>query len=268
MKEDIRTYPRGFFAKLMSMISLYVGRLPLNLQAYPMLFYESGYGREAKIVLTSHFPQQTTRFVNIDIILKVTRWQPSRTYTLSFSYYRPDGSLQHTTSQKLHMASHEFAVRPSMGWGWHEPGYWSPGKYKAEICIDGEIIATDHFTIDPPPPPKAPDEVLQNPRIRLYASGGETIHFPQQTTREVICELTVRNWLYQQQSWNYLVTVQCFPFEGRPLWEIKRNWLIQSHEQEPKMSWSIQVSGWSQGMYCVDILIEGKQFAWGVFAIE
>jgi hypothetical protein len=120
------------------------------------------------------------------------------------------------------------------------------------------------------PPPKPPEEVLLHPRVQFSASGRETIRFPHQTTREVICKLTVRNLQYGQQYRSYSMTVQCSTVEGRLLWESKSKpaWWVSSQEQEPSISWSIQTSGWNQGIYRVEILIEGKEFAWGAFTIE
>ena len=92
--------------------------------------------------------------------------------------------------------------------------------YQAEVLIDGARVATGHFTIappPPPPPPPTPAELLHQPQVRFYASvgGAESIRFPYQTTREVICTLTVRNTLYRQRDWGYHVIVQCYPAEGR-----------------------------------------------------
>jgi hypothetical protein len=85
----------------------------------------------------------------------------------------------------------------------------------------------------------------------------------------VICELTVRNSLYRQQDRTYPVTVQCYTAEERLLWEDQREWVITSQEQEPSISWGCRPSGqWSPGVYRVEILISGKDFAWGAFAIE
>jgi hypothetical protein len=64
------------------------------------------------------------------------------------------------------------------------------------------------------------------------------------------------------------MTVQCSTVEERLLWESKPTWEISSQEQEPSISWSIQTSGWRQGIYSVVILIDGKEFAWGAFTIE
>ena len=64
------------------------------------------------------------------------------------------------------------------------------------------------------------------------------------------------------------MTAQCFTVEGGLVWEETDTWRITSRERETSLSWDIPTSGWAQGIYRVEILIDGKEFAWGVFAIE
>ena len=282
--EDIRThYPGGFFAQLKYKFSFYVGRAPLNLQVEKMRFYERGDDPlpERLRKYTTRFPQQTTRYIICEVYLSVVRYQPSRMYTLSYSIYRPDGSLLHKTFHKLQISDLVYCVWRTFGYGWPEPGtwLWRAGEYQAEVLLNGVEVARERFSIEPPPPPpppKPPTEVLQQRQVRFYASWIEasptgarldSIRFPQQTTREVICELTVRNLLYQKEYHSYTVTVQWCTGEGRLLWEEKRSWTITSQEQEPSISWGCQTSGWNQGIYRVEILIDGQEFAWGAFTI-
>jgi hypothetical protein len=142
-------------------------------------------------------------------------------------------------------------------------------------------VAKSTFTIEPPPPPPPPPppaEVLQQPSVKFYAckiaqgfqiwSRPDSIRFPKQTTSSVICELTVRNLLYGQQDRTYRVTAQCYTAEGRLLWEDRLDWLITSQKQERSTSWRLEAGQWTAGIYRLDILIDGKDFAWGAFSIE
>jgi hypothetical protein len=62
---------------------------------------------------------------------------------------------------------------------------------------------------------------------------------------------------------------QCYTVDEKLMWEDRLDWLIKAQEQEPLISWELQVSGgWGTGIYRVDILIDGLDFAWGAFAIE
>jgi hypothetical protein len=208
------------------------------------------------------------------------KWELNRgrKYTLSYHLYRPDGTLlYHKTEQKLKISLHDCDISGfewrTYGYGWREPGHWPTGVYQADVLIDGARAATGHFTIappPPPPPPPPPSELLQQPWVRFYASRGEadSVRFPQQITYEVICTLTVRNTLYGKQDRYYAVTTRCYAIEGRLMFEDKSTWRITSREQEPSISISRNPSGWAQGIYRVEILIDGKDFAWGAFAIE
>lgn len=277
---DSRTSPQGFFSHLKSLFN--GGNQPLNVEIHALRFFEACYDhfkeRDKRLCYdipsyTTPFPQETTRCIWCHIEGKVGEWQHSRMYTLSYNIYNPDGALlSHQTKDKLTIPLEytnisSFTWR-TFGYGWREPGYWPTGTYQAEVLIDGVRATTGHFTIAPPPPPKPAGEVLQQPTVRFYASGRETTRFPKQTTREVSCKLSVSNLEYGQKYRYYTVRVQWFTSEGRLLWEEQRNWTITSQEQEPSISWSIQTSGWSQGIYHVEIFIDGKEFAWGVFVIE
>jgi hypothetical protein len=280
--EVSRSSPRGFFSSLKS---LFVDRAPLYVPDVELHFFEGRHDLlqippQDRPTWTSHnktpFPQQTTRFIWCAITVCYVNFQYSRPYTLSYTIYRPDGTvLSHRTVDKLALPLEGCGISSftwrKFGYGWQYPGYWPTGVYQAEVLIDGVRSGTGSFTIappPPPPPPKPPEEVLQLPRVQFYASGRETIRFPQQSTREVICKLTVRNLLYQQEYRHYTVSVQWCTNEGRLLWEEKRNWTISSQEQEPSISWGCQTSGWGQGIYRVEIFIDGKEFAWGAFTFE
>ena len=212
----------GVFFMLKSLFSR-IRKPPLFVKIESMSIYASGPERRERYY--GPFPQRTTRYIwcDTDIFVNVMRWQPFRTHTLSYRFCRPDGSVLYESIRNLDISFDTAAIFPrsSFGYGWREPGHWPSGKYQAQVLLDGVTVATRHFTIEPPPLPKLPDEPLQHPRVLFYASGRETIRFPQQTTREVLCELTVRNLLYGQQGRNYPVTVQCSTVEGRLLWESK-----------------------------------------------
>ena len=46
------------------------------------------------------------------------------------------------------------------------------------------------------------------------------------------------------------------------------DWLITSQKQESSLSWGLAAGEWTVGLYRLDILIDGEDFAWGAFAIE
>ena len=283
--------PKGFLSSLRSMFN---SEPPLYVDNVELRFFEACFdhfkdydrngqcqGSRNYYYTTSPFFQHTTRCIWCQIDLQWVKWPLpwERDYTLSYKLYQPDGTLlHHRIADNLKIPSDacdisKFTWR-TFGYGWDKPGNFRTGQYQAEVSIDGVRVATGHFTIVPPPPPRPPDQLLQHPRVQFYASGRETIRFPRQTT-EVFGKLTARNqpplpedrWYWPEER-GYSVTVQCYTVEGRQLWETKSTWWVSWQEQEPSISWSCQTAGWSQGIYHVEISLDGKEFAWGAFTIE
>jgi hypothetical protein len=222
--------------------------------------------REARRYQT-RFPHTTTGRIACELLVRVVKWQPARIYETSCFFTSPDGGVQ---KRSYNWPVYNGRAFSELGYWW-EKDRWMPGKYDVWFLMDGVEVARSGYVIESPPPPKpppAPTEVLQLPSVQFYTSGRENIRFPQQTTREVSCVLTVHNLLYQQEYRHYSVTVQWCTVEGRVLSEEKRTWTITSQEQETSITWNIQTSGWRQGIYRVEILIDGDNFAWGAFTIE
>ena len=246
----------------------------LNVWVEFLAFYEAGpdgVPRESRLYGPS-FPQQYTRYIMFDMHVIIERWEPTRLYELVVRYYRADGRLLQERRRDFVWPSKFRGYWLTHGCGWASPGQWELGEYEVQFLLDGVEIAKSGFTIKlapPPPPSPPPPETLDQPRVRFYASRREpdSVRFPYQTTREVLCELTVHKTPYQQQDRSYSVTVQCYTVEGMLQWGDKRNWLITAHKQEHSISWELPTSGWSPGIYRVEILIDGKEFAWGAFAI-
>ena len=254
----------------------------LNVKIEQIRFFNTqswDYTREKRSYAT-RFPQQSSRNIICEVSVRKLRWQPTRVYSLTCCYYRPDGSLLNAPGVFLVNPWYEKRFSHPIEPTW--TGGWIPGVYTVQVLLDDMEVAKSTFTIEPPvlpppPPPPPPAEVLQQPSVQFYAS--ETgrfqteshrysIRFPQQSTRWVICELTVRNRLYRKHDRTYHLTAQCYTAEGKLLWEDRRNWLITSQEQEPSISWGLQAGQWTVGIYRVDILIDGEEFAWGAFVIE
>jgi hypothetical protein len=220
---------------------------PLNVRPDDLKFYESG--REGvkpeSREYSRYFWQEHTRFVKCEISVRKVCRQPDRLYKLALCYHKPDGSLLNRNHHDWLIYSFDTRKAISIGCGWDKPGYWTPGDYTVRLYLDGVAVIGSFFIIKPlprpppPPPPKPPAEVLHQPSVQFYAS--ETgrfqtesrrysIRFLQQTTRWVICELTVRNRLYSQQDRTYHVTAQCYTAEGKLLWEDRTDWVIKSQE--------------------------------------
>ena len=273
---------------------------PLNVRVN-LLFYGSG-GEIIRPPPSEYrltFWVDTTGFVMCQITVTKLRPQPRRRYKLVACYHRPDGSLMREFRRTVVLSSRDTREVITVGMGWSEPGHWPLGEYTVYVHLDGVYAGKDVFLIKvytPPPPrvdrysmilaslegrpptsPDHPTKMLQQPSVQFYASetgrfqtGSRwyTIRFPQQATRWVICELTVRNELYPPQDRTYNIQAQCYTAEGKQLWTVRRNWPITEQEKEPSQSWALQAEQWTVGIYRIEILIDGEEFAWGVFAIK
>jgi hypothetical protein len=118
-------------------------------------------------------------------------------------------------------------------------------------------------------------DILSQATVLFYASQTasdarqDSVRFPQATTRQIICVLTVRNHFYQHHDETWHMTAQCYTPEEKILWEDRRDWLIKAGEEEASISWAWQESGpWNAGAYRQEIQINGEDFAWGAFLIE
>ena len=215
-----------------------------------------------------------------ELDLRTVRWEPTRLYKLVFRCTPElEDKLLWEDHHDLRLTGRQHF---SLKTGWDKPGPWPPGHYKIHLLLDGVEVAQRLIYIEQPPPPPPPIEMLQQPSVKFYAcmiSGGfqiwsrpASIRFPKQTTSSVICQLTVGNLLSGQQDWTFRVTAQCYTAEDKLLWEDRRDWRITSQTQASlwgnTLLWRLEVGQWTAGIYRVDILIDGKDFAWGAFILE
>ena len=239
----------------------------VNVEIVSMWFHLPGTSSWFRPPYQSFWPGTTRLMCELD--LRTVRWEPTRLYKLVF---RCTPELEDKLLWEDH---HDLRLTGrqqfSLETGWDKPGPWPPGHYKIQLLLDGvEVGQSRILYIEQPPPPPPPIEMLQQPSVKFYeweaGSARHCIRFPKQAMREVICALKVRYLLYGQKDWTYRLTAQCYTSEDKLLWEDHRDWLITS--QEPSTSWWLDVWQWPAGIYRLDILIDGKDFAWGAFILE
>src|SRR5215211_3348426 len=125
--EVSRPSPRGLFSSLKS---LFVDRPPLYVPDIELHFFEARHDLlkippQDRPTWTSHnktpFPQQTTRFIWCAITVCWAKLQGCRLYTLSYTIYRPDGTvLHHRTEDKLEIPIEYFNISH---FTWRKFGY-------------------------------------------------------------------------------------------------------------------------------------------------
>jgi len=114
-----------------------------SLQLQPLSFYESGTGvlKLEQRRYSTNFPQ-SARYIMYDLMATNLKSRRDRTYRLEQCYCLPNGKVERATPQ-------DWIIRVwySWGWGWTEPGHWTPGSYRVEIRIDEAEFAEGSFTI-------------------------------------------------------------------------------------------------------------------------
>lgn len=78
-------------------------------------------------------------------------------YVLKTRLYEPDGGMDeydespagYTLKEELDCWAGENSEATLGNYGYEVPGYWSPGKYRWEIWLDGKCIGSKEFTIEP-----------------------------------------------------------------------------------------------------------------------
>jgi hypothetical protein len=92
-------------------------------------------------------PRATTRYVYAELELANPWRYVSMEYKIVARFIKPDGSLMGESEGRVETNPEWETYYHSQGWGWEEPGNWSPGDYRVEIEIDHEPRKTAEFTI-------------------------------------------------------------------------------------------------------------------------
>lgn len=68
-------------------------------------------------------------------------------FVIEAVYYRPDGSVLARQTNNTSIHAGWTTSFHSLGWGWQEPGNWSPGIYRVELSVNGKHVASGTFEI-------------------------------------------------------------------------------------------------------------------------
>ncbi len=95
----------------------------------------------------SRFSRASARFVWWEINLAYP--DPGRRIDFSVEAvcFRPDGTVINRQVQHYFIQSPWTSSWLSMGFGWHEPGTWTPGSYRVELFVAGKKVGGGSFAI-------------------------------------------------------------------------------------------------------------------------
>jgi hypothetical protein len=253
--------------------------LPLELRS--LVFYESGraYTEEEQRRYSTYFPQSIARYIKFELnTSNLLYTQQDRAFQLVQHYYKPDGRLM-GWDQKITWVIPSDYDQPqyTSGWGWDNPGRWTPGIYRVVILIDEVEFAEGSFGIIHSL--NGWNSNLELESLRFYEGGRDFVeeeqrrystYFPQSIARYIKFEITVRNYYklldsVYQLKWRYYNSTGNLGWEEQAEWNIKADW---SRCWYSRGYGSNTPGRLEPGIYRVEILIDGVEFAYGSFTIE
>jgi len=112
-------------------------------------FYERGHETLpfGKRKYASRFAASSARRICWEVELEHTKPGRNIDVTIESAWYRPDGSSYGMYTKNCTIQSGWNGSFHTDNLGWDEPGHWKPGKYRVDLTIAGEGIATGYFEI-------------------------------------------------------------------------------------------------------------------------
>lgn len=126
------------------------GKTSQTVEFKSVRFFEGPYATPAFEDRTylSSFNRATTRYIHPEILVRnFLQGRSPNTISIRYRYFSPDGSLFGDDGWTHTIPSEHAEYYLWKGWGWSDPGNWTPGQYRVEISIEGNVVGTGYFTI-------------------------------------------------------------------------------------------------------------------------
>lgn len=135
-----------------------------------LLFYESGAGvpPKAQRSYQTSFDANWARYINWELNIDHASPQQRLDFQVYAIYYKPDNSELTRHNISSYAEPGWTSSNHSSGYGDENPGLWTPGRYRVDIDINGNTVATGYFAVTdglevPPvhagPPPEIPADL-------------------------------------------------------------------------------------------------------------
>jgi hypothetical protein len=249
-----------------------------ELEFLSLRFFESGNDipRRGQRQYNTHFPQSTARYIYYELEMRRAQKGERLTYQVMDRYYYPDGSFLGTREYDDEVTSESERWNSVSSQGWDEAIRWTPGTYRVEILIDGVEFARGSFTITDDRNEQPVTAHLRFESLCFYESGTGKLtdrqyntHFPQSTTRYIYYELKVKI-LQKRAHKTYQISARYYSPDGDSWAYLQSDLVVELEDEWTYPSWGTgwaQSGRWTPGVYRVEILIDGVEFAEGSFTI-
>lgn len=102
---------------------------------------------ESEHQFETRFSQNIAKYIYFQLDM-INPWKyTTYRYDLVARYFYPDDSLMTEIKNSINTNPEWHNFFHSDGWGWEEAGNWTPGTYRVEVFIDGQLRLTKTFTI-------------------------------------------------------------------------------------------------------------------------
>jgi hypothetical protein len=129
--------------------SMYVQAIDAKVTA--VRFFESGFDSPPpeQRVYRDRFPRSGTRYIDWELMLTFPKAPKRIDFAIRHVWVRPDGSRENDQTLSAYIDAGWSSSQHTQGWGRAEGGIWQPGTYRVDFYVDGRIVASGTFSIDP-----------------------------------------------------------------------------------------------------------------------
>jgi len=121
----------------------------LNAEISSLRFYE---GSDAGVALdqrnySQEFSRANSRYIYWELYLTYPKVQRRKEFNVQAQYFTVDGELMGTSEKNFSVEPGWTSSYHYYGFGWPEPGKWTPGNYRVVLFVQGERVMEGSFSI-------------------------------------------------------------------------------------------------------------------------
>ena len=211
------------------------------------------------------FYKEYSRYIAVEVSFKNNLYQEAKQeHAIEFVWYDSkgvvEGKLNGTVQIQSDWAS---SIYTSSGWGWKEPGKWTPGEYKVDIYIDNLKVSEKSFLIK--------EKEYRINSIKMFGfredrpvqkNRAYTRTFNKDSIKFLSVEIGFTNLFFEKEHHEHFVMLKWFDSEGKfegkqeGTTDIKPEWKASTYTSK---GWGYTELGkWSVGEYMVEVYLDNK----------
>jgi|GEM_PF-6802569 len=228
-------------------------------------------------VYRQQFSSSDTRYISWDLYLTYPKQERRNDFVVEAVWYCSDGSEYARMTQDCYQPKGWAESLHNSGWGSEIKGTWAPGRYRCDLFIEGQKIASGSIEVTGESHQAAydiPSLVADVKSLRFFEKGGDFLPVDQRVYRQQFSSSETRYiaWeIYlaypkQERRNDFVVEAVWYRSDGSEYARMTQNcyqpkgWAGSLHES----GWGSETKGtWAPGRYRCDLFIEGQKIASG-----